>query len=111
MIGILVAQAFHEKYYVSYPLGCPSMEQGDFTYIPNLVKFHIDPKEKGVSIAAWASDCLPPTSGETDANGDLTLKLLPSVEYNLLIIREDNRSMFIKIYPSESYYVIHMRQP
>ena len=75
----------------------------DTTYAPHYVTFHLVPEEKGIGVAAWASDELPPTTGVTDENSDVTLELLSTVKYNIWI---PQRNISLYVIPTQSRYNI-----
>ncbi len=76
----------------------------DFTYMPHYVKFHIYPEHEGISVAAWATDDFPPTSGYTDNNSEIVFPMISTAEYNILI---DQNKCSYYIYPHESEYYIY----
>ena len=75
----------------------------DFYQSSHLVKIHIYPEKEGMSVAAWASDKFPPTTGRTDNNSEVTFPMVSSARYNILI--DDNRCSYY-IYPVGAYYNI-----
>lgn len=77
------------------------IDDRNMTYAPHYVTFHIRPEREGSSVAAWASDSLPPTTGETDKNSEVVLNLLPTVKYNVLV---DQNKCGFHIVPTGNYY-------
>jgi hypothetical protein len=75
----------------------------DFGYMDHYVKFHIYPEKEGISVAAWATDDFPPTSGYTDNNSEIVFPMISTAEYNILI---DQNKCSYYIYPAEDYYNI-----
>jgi len=88
---------------ISYSSGILSDGYNDFTYAPHYVKIHVSPEHEGISVAAWASDEFPPTTGYTDNNSEIIFPMISSAKYNILV---DNNRCSYYIYPSESYYKI-----
>jgi len=75
----------------------------DFGYMSHYVKIHVSPEHEGISVAAWASDEFPPTSGFTDKNSEIIFPMISTAKYNILI---DNNKCSYYIYPVELYYNI-----
>ena len=80
---------------VEKEFGADNNTHDTYAYAPHYVAFHLHPEREGVSIVAWASDSLPPTTGRTDNKSEVVLALISSAKYNILI--DDNRC---------SYYIV-----
>jgi hypothetical protein len=73
----------------------------DMTYAPHSVTFHVLPEREGRSVVVWASDSLPPTTGETDKNSEVRFGLLSTVKYNIIV---GNNKCNFYIIPTGNYY-------